>query len=288
MVNLCRVVYVIDEPDGPIARFGFAYGTLPGHAVAGEELFLATWDRATDEVRFSPGSGPFALIRDAIRGAERSVDVLMHHLLFDNAITLLAQTAERGVRVRVVINATDLGTLSGPRWRRFFEAGGEVRYKRTNPAQFQLMHHKLVIVDDAVLVNGSGNWSGSAFFNNFEFYLRWDRPDVVAPFVALFDRLWRWSLTPASLKDNISPARQEASELHHYFGNLHAHYHLKDDDGRWLDDGEPVEQVAAEPARLDLGAKISVGRSDHAHVDRAGLGAAHAAHLALLEHSEQG
>jgi uncharacterized protein (UPF0548 family) len=32
----CRVVYVIDEPN----RTGFAYGTLPGHPVAGEELFL--------------------------------------------------------------------------------------------------------------------------------------------------------------------------------------------------------------------------------------------------------
>jgi uncharacterized protein (UPF0548 family) len=32
----CRVVYVIDEPN----RMGFAYGTLPGHPVAGEELFL--------------------------------------------------------------------------------------------------------------------------------------------------------------------------------------------------------------------------------------------------------
>jgi uncharacterized protein (UPF0548 family) len=32
----CRVVYVIDEPN----RVGFAYGTLPGHPVAGEELFL--------------------------------------------------------------------------------------------------------------------------------------------------------------------------------------------------------------------------------------------------------
>jgi uncharacterized protein (UPF0548 family) len=32
----CRVVYIIDEPD----RHGFAYGTLPGHPEAGEELFL--------------------------------------------------------------------------------------------------------------------------------------------------------------------------------------------------------------------------------------------------------
>lgn len=32
----CRVVYVIDERD----RKGFAYGTLPGHPVSGEEAFI--------------------------------------------------------------------------------------------------------------------------------------------------------------------------------------------------------------------------------------------------------
>ena len=36
----CRVVYVLTEPD----RRGFAYGTLPGHAVAGEELFAVRFD----------------------------------------------------------------------------------------------------------------------------------------------------------------------------------------------------------------------------------------------------
>jgi len=42
----CRVVYVLDEAD----RRGFAYGTLPGHAESGEELFLVRYDPATDEV----------------------------------------------------------------------------------------------------------------------------------------------------------------------------------------------------------------------------------------------
>lgn len=42
----CRVVYVVDEPD----RRGFAYGTLPGHAESGEELFLVRYDTATDDV----------------------------------------------------------------------------------------------------------------------------------------------------------------------------------------------------------------------------------------------
>jgi uncharacterized protein (UPF0548 family) len=42
----CRVVYVVDEPD----RSGFAYGTLPGHAESGEELFVVRYAPETDEV----------------------------------------------------------------------------------------------------------------------------------------------------------------------------------------------------------------------------------------------
>jgi uncharacterized protein (UPF0548 family) len=42
----CRVVYVIDEPD----RRGFAYGTLPGHPVSGEECFAVRYDPVTEAV----------------------------------------------------------------------------------------------------------------------------------------------------------------------------------------------------------------------------------------------
>jgi uncharacterized protein (UPF0548 family) len=38
-LNACRIVYVIDEP----RRFGFAYGTLPGHLERGEERFSVEW-----------------------------------------------------------------------------------------------------------------------------------------------------------------------------------------------------------------------------------------------------
>jgi len=48
-LNACRIVYVIDE-SGPISRFGFAYGTLSTHAMAGEERFLIEWNRGDDSV----------------------------------------------------------------------------------------------------------------------------------------------------------------------------------------------------------------------------------------------
>lgn len=48
-LNACRVVYVVDQTE-PTSKFGFAYGTLPGHVESGEERFLVEWDRGNDAV----------------------------------------------------------------------------------------------------------------------------------------------------------------------------------------------------------------------------------------------
>jgi uncharacterized protein (UPF0548 family) len=48
-VNVCRIVFVVEE-EGPVTRYGLAYGTLPGHAEIGEERFLVEWHREDDSV----------------------------------------------------------------------------------------------------------------------------------------------------------------------------------------------------------------------------------------------
>jgi uncharacterized protein (UPF0548 family) len=55
----CRIVYVIDETD----RFGFAYGTLPGHPECGEESFVVERDRAGSTVfRITAFSRPAGIV----------------------------------------------------------------------------------------------------------------------------------------------------------------------------------------------------------------------------------
>jgi uncharacterized protein (UPF0548 family) len=46
-LNACRIVYVVDQ-EGPVTRFGFAYGTLPEHAESGEERFTVEWHEKDD------------------------------------------------------------------------------------------------------------------------------------------------------------------------------------------------------------------------------------------------
>ena len=51
-LNPARILYTIDE-QGERYRYGFGYGTLPGHLARGEERFMVEWNRETDEVTFS-------------------------------------------------------------------------------------------------------------------------------------------------------------------------------------------------------------------------------------------
>ncbi len=203
---------------------------------------------SSEEVTFTPSSAPSNVLRDDFRAATTSIDVLMHHLVFDKTIKELRNAAQRGIRVRLIVNEADREEYQGRLWDEYREAGGEIRYKRSNVDAYQIMHHKLAVVDGRVLLNGSGNWSGSGFFNNYEFYLRTEATDAVEPFVGVFDRLWQWSLTESSLDEGRTAAEQDADALQIFFGNLHAHYAHSDgerllDDGtneRELEDGERV------------------------------------------------
>lgn len=61
-LNACRVLYFVGAPGE--TRFGFAYGTLTNHAVAGEELFEVFIDAGTGDVmyRIRAVSWPHALM----------------------------------------------------------------------------------------------------------------------------------------------------------------------------------------------------------------------------------
>ena len=48
-LNSTRLVY-LEEQNGPVQRYSFAYGTLPGHAESGEERFSIEWHHEDDSV----------------------------------------------------------------------------------------------------------------------------------------------------------------------------------------------------------------------------------------------
>jgi uncharacterized protein (UPF0548 family) len=51
-LNACRIAYVIEEEDALLKRYGFAFGTLPGHVERGEERFTVELHRSDDAVSY--------------------------------------------------------------------------------------------------------------------------------------------------------------------------------------------------------------------------------------------
>ncbi len=50
-LNTARIVYLVEE-SGEVERFGFGYGTLPGHGERGEERFSVEWRREDGSVYY--------------------------------------------------------------------------------------------------------------------------------------------------------------------------------------------------------------------------------------------
>jgi uncharacterized protein (UPF0548 family) len=50
-LNTARIIYLVEE-SGEVERFGFGYGTLPGHGERGEERFSVEWRREDDTVHY--------------------------------------------------------------------------------------------------------------------------------------------------------------------------------------------------------------------------------------------
>ena len=43
-LSACRVIYVIDDKNEVVVKYGYAYGTLPDHPAIGEERFQVEWN----------------------------------------------------------------------------------------------------------------------------------------------------------------------------------------------------------------------------------------------------
>ena len=52
VLTATRIVYVDEDTNDDGESYTFAYGTLPGHLMRGEERFTVSWDRSSDHVTY--------------------------------------------------------------------------------------------------------------------------------------------------------------------------------------------------------------------------------------------
>ncbi len=124
---------------------------------------VVTIDGIQVEVYFSPDDDVEDHIDEILRRAEKSIDFMVYSFTSDVLSETMLARAKTGVQVRGVMEK-DQASNPGSDNERLRNAGLDVRLDG-NPRN---MHHKVIIIDDSIVITGSYNFSRSAEEHNDE------------------------------------------------------------------------------------------------------------------------
>ena len=122
-------------------------------------------------------------VLNEISKAKVKIEVAVFTFTLDEIADALVEAAERGVNVWVVY---ELGMEDTPLVSKL-ESGGVAVRSDKNP---DLMHHKFMVVDDAMVLTGSFNWTYSADNFHDENLLIIHSPGVAWQYHEEFVRVW--------------------------------------------------------------------------------------------------
>lgn len=116
------------------------------------------------ETLFSPDDGTAHRIIDLIEGADESVYFLAYSFTADDIAQAMIDRAHSDIDVIGVMEEGQYLSNTGTEFDRLIAGGIDVRLDR-NPNN---MHHKVIIIDETIVITGSYNFSASAENRNDE------------------------------------------------------------------------------------------------------------------------
>ena len=137
------------------------------------------------EAHFSPGQACLRRLSELIGEAKRTLAICVFTITDDRLTEAIIRAEERGVDIRIIsddLKAEDRGSDL----KRLVRAGLSVRFDDSR----HHMHHKFMVVDEALVATGSYNWTRSAERHNQENILVSDEPKLVASYLSAFNELW--------------------------------------------------------------------------------------------------
>jgi len=138
------------------------------------------------EVCFPPGCEDRLIYW--IGRANHSIHIMIYSFTLDSVGDALIIAHNRGVDVKVVFESQEINKYS--EYYKLKAAGVEVRLD-SNPA---LMHNKVAIIDDSIVITGSYNWSESAETKNNENMLIIRDRGTALIYEKEFEKIWEASL----------------------------------------------------------------------------------------------
>ncbi|MBI5823777.1 MAG: DUF1669 domain-containing protein [Chloroflexi bacterium] len=145
-----------------------------------------TIDGTPIDTYFSPDDGVQASFVDIVNTAQESIYFMAFSFTADPIGEAVRARAEGGVTVAGVMDTQQVNSNVGTEFDPFNQAGLDV-YRDGNEGQ---MHHKVMIIDESIVIFGSYNFTNSAETRNDETLLVIYNEEIAAQFIAEFQRVY--------------------------------------------------------------------------------------------------
>jgi len=139
-------------------------------------------------IYFSPRGGCESQVIGWIGRANRSIHILIYSFTLDSISDALIEAHNRGVEVKVVFEKNQITKYS--EYQKLRAAGISVR----NDTNSGYMHDKVMIIDEAIVLTGSFNWSAHAEKVNNENLIVIKSIYVAEVYEEEFHRIWSSSI----------------------------------------------------------------------------------------------
>ena len=140
--------------------------------------------------REHPESDPIDEVVKAIRKAKHTIDATMYKANRPKIFKELKNAANRGVKIRLIVNRGMLKSdlFARRKLSKLAQRDGVKVRKWTKNGK---LHMKLLVIDSDRVLTGSYNWTTSAGGKNTELLLRFKGSEHGKAFGDVFDDLWK-------------------------------------------------------------------------------------------------
>ena len=145
------------------------------------------------EIYFSPDDKAEVRIVELIQNAQMSINFMAYTFTSNEIGDAIMERAQAGVSVAGVMDDSQVKTSQGTEYDPFKQAGLDVRLDGN---KIGLMHHKVIIIDNSIVITGSYNFTASAEESNDENVVIIFSSTVAAKYMEEFQRVYRQAQLP--------------------------------------------------------------------------------------------
>lgn len=137
------------------------------------------------DVFFSPDDGALAALVPLLQGAQESIYFLAYSFTSNQLGEIVRRKAEEGIMIEGVMDDEQIRSNQGTEFDPFLQTGLDVRKDGIDG----LMHHKVFVIDESIVVLGSYNFSQNAEERNDENLMIIYNPVIAGQFLLEFQRV---------------------------------------------------------------------------------------------------